>query len=241
LNAPIAPDNQSIVAETYLWNFGDETTSTEVNPVHQYSAPGVYEIQLIASDLGCGLSDTATQTITITDFNGVSFTATAAPDVVLPGSSSQLNVTPGGYPFIWTPEGTLNNSTIQSPVATPTETTTYNVSISDGVCETNTFVTVRVVEFVCGPPNIYVPNAFTPNKDDRNEKLFVRANFIDEIYFVIYDRWGEKIFESTSLNDGWDGFFNGKELDPDVYVYYLEATCAGGTKYFDKGNITLIR
>ncbi len=241
LNVPVAPNNQSIIAETYLWNFGDETTSTEVNPIHQYSAPGVYEIQLIATDPGCGLSDTTTQTVTITDFNGGNFTATATPDVILPGSSSQLNVTPGGYPFVWTPDGTLNNATIQSPVATPTETTTYNVNVSDGICETNVYVTVRVVEFVCGPPNIYIPNAFTPNKDDRNEKLYVRANFMDDIYFVIYDRWGEKVFESTSLNDGWDGFFNGKELDPDVYVYYLEATCAGGTKYFDKGNITLIR
>ena len=102
-------------------------------------------------------------------------------------------------------------------------------------------VTVRVVEFVCGPPSIYVPNAFTPNRDGVNEKLYVRANNIDQLYFVIYDRWGEKMFETQSLSSGWDGRYKGEPLPPDVYTYYLEATCEGGTTYFDKGNITLIR
>ena len=100
---------------------------------------------------------------------------------------------------------------------------------------------MRVEDYVCGPPTIYIPNAFTPNTDDKNEKLYVRGNFITELYFVVYDRWGEKVFETEDINKGWDGTFKGKVVDPDVYVYYLEATCEGGLQYFDKGNITVIR
>jgi gliding motility-associated-like protein len=71
--------------------------------------------------------------------------------------------------------------------------------------------------------------------------MYVRGNFITELYFTIYDRWGEKVFETTDQNKGWDGKFKGRDCDPAVYVYYLEMTCEGGFTYFEKGNITLIR
>jgi len=102
-------------------------------------------------------------------------------------------------------------------------------------------VRVTVVDFICGPPSIYVPNAFTPNQDGKNEKLYVRANNITDLYFVLYDRWGEKVFETRNVQLGWDGKFEGREVDPDVYVYYLEVTCLGGLQYFEEGNITVIR
>ncbi|MFM7815328.1 MAG: gliding motility-associated C-terminal domain-containing protein [Flavobacteriales bacterium] len=100
---------------------------------------------------------------------------------------------------------------------------------------------MRVLDFVCGPPNIYVPNAFTPNGDGENDRLFVRANLVTDIHFAIYDRWGELVFETTKLDVGWNGEFKGEALDPDVYVYYLKATCAGGQSYYTQGNVTLIR
>ena len=102
-------------------------------------------------------------------------------------------------------------------------------------------VRVFVFDFDCGPPSIYVPNAFTPNSDQLNEQLYVRGVFITDLYFVIYDRWGEVMFETTSLSLGWDATFKGRDVDPDVYVYYLEAVCEDGQTYFEKGNITVIR
>jgi gliding motility-associated-like protein len=114
------------------------------------------------------------------------------------------------------------------------------VNISDGECVASQNVTVRVVDFVCGNPSIYIPNAFTPNKDNRNDWLFVRGNNITELYFVIYDRWGEVVFETNSQSEGWNGYFKGEPVDPAVFVYYLEATCEGGQTFFDKGNITVI-
>jgi gliding motility-associated-like protein len=86
-----------------------------------------------------------------------------------------------------------------------------------------------------------VPNAFSPNGDLLNDGLFVRGNSIDELHFVIYNRWGEKVFETRDQSIPWDGTYKGKPLSPDVYAYYLEVRCFNGETYFEKGNISLIR
>ncbi len=57
----------------------------------------------------------------------------------------------------------------------------------------------------------------------------------------MYNRWGEKVFETTDQSVGWDGYFRDRAVDPDVFVYYLDATCLGGATYFEKGNITVLR
>jgi len=187
----------------------------------------------------CTATDSVTVSVSI--LTSFAVNASATPETIVQGQSAQLLAQPDGYSYSWTPPSTLSNSQIQNPIATPLVTTTYYVSVADGECVLTDSVIVKVVDFVCGPPSIYVPNAFTPNADDRNEKMYVRANNITDLYFVIYDRWGEKIFETESLTTGWDATFRGRNVDPDVYVYYLEATCAGGAEYFEKGNITVIR
>ncbi len=187
----------------------------------------------------CTASDSVT--VTVSDLTSSSLSATANPMVIVQGQSSQLSVQPSGLNYTWSPPTALNNIHLQYPVATPSQDITYTVTAMDGECAASAQIFLRVVDFVCGPPSIYVPNAFTPNQDGTNEKFFVRGNNITKLYFVIYDRWGEKMFETTKLESGWDGKYNGRDLDPDVYVYYLEATCAGGLDYFEEGNITLIR
>jgi gliding motility-associated-like protein len=188
---------------------------------------------------GCIASDEVL--VTVSELSNTPLTATATPQVIVQGQTSQLTVTPGGYTYTWSPDESLNNNSIQSPLATPEVSTDYFVEAADGECIAMAQVRVTVVDFVCGPPSIYVPNAFTPNKDGKNEKLFVRGNNLTDLYFVLYDRWGEKVFETRNLQTGWDGKFEGRDVDPDVYVYYLEATCAGGQQYFEEGNVTVIR
>jgi len=60
------------------------------------------------------------------------------------------------------------------------------------------------------------------------------------MYFTIYDRWGEKVFETTNQNEGWDGTYKGMSSDPAVFVYYLKVLCAGGKEHFQKGNVNKI-
>ena len=90
-------------------------------------------------------------------------------------------------------------------------------------------------------PVIDVPNAFTPGKNDVNSVIKVRGFGISKMKFIIYNRWGQKVFESENPNTGWDGTFKGKLQPMDVYAYTLEAEFFDGIRTTKKGDITLIR
>ncbi len=188
---------------------------------------------------GCSAEDEVVVQVSLLGQEGIE--ASADPAIIVAGQSSQLLALPEGYSYFWSPSLYLNATNIENPVATPAQTTEYFVTVFDGECILRDSVVVQIVDFVCGPPSIYVPNAFTPNLDNRNEKLFVRALNIEELKFEIFNRWGEKVFETNSLFEGWDGYYKEKPVDPAVFVYYLEAVCPGGQTYFEKGNITVIR
>ena len=90
-----------------------------------------------------------------------------------------------------------------------------------------------------------IPNAFTPNGDGENDYFFPRQFLGSELTFFhmqIFDRWGEQIFETTTLNGrGWDGRFNGKTQPAGVYIYLIEASIQGGSLQKYRGNVTLLR
>lgn len=233
--------NYSTSGTTYLWDFGDQASSSAIHPVHAYDEAGVYVVELFVDNPGCGFSDTATATINVTSISPLLINASANPEFVEEGQSAQLNATPSGYTYLWTPAAGLDDPNIQNPVATPETTILYTVQVIDGDCAYSASVTVNVAELVCGAPFIYVPNAFTPNGDGQNDELLVRGVNITELYLAVYDRWGEKVFETENQAIGWDGVFEGHDADPAVFVYYLEAVCLDGQEYFEKGNVTLIR
>lgn len=136
----------------------------------------------------------------------------------------------------------LDNPLIFNPFANPTETTTYEVLARNAAgCEALALVTVTVVQLACEEPFIFIPNAFTPNGDGVNDVFFIRGNNFDELYLAIFNRWGQRIFESNSADIGWDGTFDGAPLPPDVYGYYAEVRCFDGRIFVKKGNLTLIR
>ena len=86
-----------------------------------------------------------------------------------------------------------------------------------------------------------MPNTFTPNGDGRNDIFFVYGNTVAKMKLRIYSQWGAFIYESNSLQNGWDGTYKG-ELQPNgVYVYYVEVTFTDGTTGMKKGTITLLR
>jgi gliding motility-associated-like protein len=91
----------------------------------------------------------------------------------------------------------------------------------------------------CG--EMFVPNAFSPDNNGQNDLEFVYGKCIEKIFFAIYDRWGEKVFETTDATVGWDGTHKGKKLNTGVFVYYLTATLTTGEVVNKKGNISLFR
>jgi len=87
---------------------------------------------------------------------------------------------------------------------------------------------------------LFVPTAFTPNNDGENDVLFVRGDLL-EMSFQLYNRWGEKVFETNDQSIGWDGYYQGKLVDPGVFVYSLSTKCSNTEEVIEKGNITVIR
>ena len=162
---------------------------------------------------------------------------------IYPGETVQLNGTVDpNYTYTWVPKPSLSATDIVDPTAAPLVTTIYELLITDQFgCINSDTVTVEIRAFICDEPYIFVPNAFTPNGDNVNDVLYVRANAVTDVYFAVYSRWGEQMFETTDLQVGWDGTFKGKELSPDVYGYYLRLRCLNNEEYFKKGNVTLLR
>ncbi len=168
---------------------------------------------------------------------------TANPNPVYPGESAQLQATlNGNYSYNWLRDSTLSDLNIYNPQATTLETRTYYLEIIDrNGCRALDSIVLFVRDFECELPYIFVPNAFSPNGDGKNDVLYVRGNAVDEMEFIVVNRWGEKVFETRTTDIGWDGTQNGKALPPDVFGYYLKLRCFDGRTVVQKGNITLLR
>ncbi len=94
---------------------------------------------------------------------------------------------------------------------------------------------------LCYKPLVYMPNVFSPNSDGNNDVFYVRGEGIKTLTFVIYDRWGEKVFESTDPAVGWDGTFKGKAMPAEIYYYKVVVEFVDGSQKTVAGDITLTR
>jgi gliding motility-associated-like protein len=225
----------------YQWQSNAQLLSGQGTSVVEIIITNATEVSVsAATPSGCFAQDTVQ--VSVSALNASTINVSATPAVVLEGTIVQLNASPvnAGYNYVWAPSFGLNNSNIYNPTAFVEATTTYYVSVADGDCIQQDSVTVRVVDFICGRPTVYVPNAFTPNLDNANEWLYVRGNFITELDFKLFDRWGELVFETQDQTIGWNGYFKEKKVDPAVFVYYMRVVCEGGEIYFEEGNITVL-
>ncbi|PHR46434.1 MAG: hypothetical protein COA32_11310 [Fluviicola sp.] len=214
---------------------GDGTSSIIATPS---STQWVY-VTAEASN-GCIINDSIL--VQVSNISSSTVNAFTSDDEVPVGSTVTLTAEPNGsYTYSWTPPDNLTDPNGQTTDALVNETTTYQVQISDGICTKSAFITVKAFTFICEEPFVYVPNAFTPDGDGDNDIMFVRSSIVEELIFRIYNRWGELVFETSDINEGWDGTFKGKLSDPDVYDYYLEGFCIDGQEFLIQGNITLIR
>lgn len=214
----------------YTWSNGENVASITG------LATGSYTVA-VNDSMGCTVSDVAT----VIASSG-SITATiSANDTIAFGQSIQLN-SGGGSSSVWTPSTGLDCSTCRNPVATPLETTVYCVIVSDNGCADTACVTITVEEGNC-ETNLYtggafyIPNAFTPNNDILNDYFKPFANCIKDYTFTIFDRWGEKLFETTDLEQGWNGYYKGGVCRQDVYVYkvsFIDQTKGNYHEYIGK-------
>ena len=89
---------------------------------------------------------------------------------------------------------------------------------------------------------VFIPNVFSPNQDNINDNFMpIIPCELDEYEFKIFNRWGEQVFQSTMLNDGWNGYYKGEETSSGVYFYLLKYKFSDGERKIMTGDVTLIR
>lgn len=198
---------------------------------------------IVTNQYGCTSSLSFTVQVTT-----VGVDATATPNVVdgqNPTAILDANTSGNGnvISYEWTPSGTLSSPNTAQTEATPTETTIYTITVTteEGCIATDT-VTVYRNDSPCVSPYVFVPNAFSPNHDERNDFFMVRAEGMTAVRLIVWNRWGEIVYETTDPNAlGWDGTYKGKEAIGDSFAWYVNLTCGNGDIFEDKGNVTLLK
>jgi gliding motility-associated-like protein len=179
--------------------------------------------------------------ITITVLPPINATLTA-DTAIIAGQPLQLTAT-GGISYLWSPSIGLSNNNSANPTATITpssDSIRYQVKVYNLVgCYDSASVLVKVFKTM---PTVFVPNAFTPDGDSKNDLLKPIAVGMKHIdFFNVYNRWGQLIFSTTTNNHGWDGTIRGKPQNSGIYVWTVKAIDYNGKPYFHKGTATLIR
>jgi len=161
---------------------------------------------------------------------------------VVVGQPLQLNAT-GGDNYLWFPSNNLSDYSIANPVATftePLDNISYKAEVYNSAgCFDSAFINVKVY---ATQPTVFVPTAFTPNNDGRNDVVRPIAVGMQRIeYFQVFNRWGQLMFSTKTNGHGWDGRIGGQLQSNNVYVWVVKAIDFTGAAYFKKGTVTLIR
>lgn len=194
----------------------------------------------VRNQYGCIANDTSQVLLTNTT---IPLSISTDKDTVAVGEQAQLLATlQNNYQYSWLVDSTLSSDSIYNPIAQPVQTTTYYLTVTDPLgCFAEDSITIYFDDPICDETTLFVPNAFSPNGDGTNDVIYVAGNSITEVYFVIYNRWGEQVFETKDQARGWDGKYKGQDCAPDVFGYYLRCRCLDGYEIIRKGNITLLR
>ncbi|MBS1914869.1 MAG: gliding motility-associated C-terminal domain-containing protein [Bacteroidetes bacterium] len=149
------------------------------------------------------------------------------------------NDTTAEVSFDWSPANGLDYTDISNPIATLTENASYVLKVTDGFgCYGLDTINIKVFQTL---PDIFLPNAFTPGKNMNNIFRPIAVGVSSLQYFRIYNRWGQLMYSTSQLGQGWDGYYGGKPQDSDTFVWMVEGTSYLGTKIVKKGTMVLIR
>lgn len=225
--------NNTTQVANWTWNINNQSfTGQAVN--HTFNEVGNYPVKLIAEAINGCLSDTLRTTIFINKAE-----VDAGDDTLVIKNTPFMLKGFGNGDFLWTPSTGLNNTTFANPSGTVNDDQQYilTVTTDEGCIATDT-----VLVSVFKGSAIYVPNAFTPNGDGKNDLLKPLLIGINKLhYFKVFNRWGEMIFSTSKQNEGWAGKIKGKIAPSGTYVWIIYAEDIAGKKYQLKGTTTIIR
>jgi gliding motility-associated-like protein len=239
-SVPVHFINNSVIANSgtvnYVWSDNTGNSSSLAAPVFTYNQVGNYQVKLKVSSQQCpSFIDSISKPIAVeipTPAIRLPFVNLNIVDPVV------LQARTFGASYTWSPVTGLSSASVVTPVARMEEETQFTITIvAPSGCKTVDTLLVKVFA-----DRVYVPAAFTPNGDGLNDKLFVNLIGMKQLqHFVVYNRYGKKMFETSNLSEGWDGTFSGVKQPLDTYIWTVEGTDKFGYYISKRGAVTLIR
>jgi gliding motility-associated-like protein len=198
--------NAANAGMTYLWNVLAATPTIVVDN------GGTYSVKV--SNGNCSVSDTVYVKEVILPKNILSkfVNGSAASHCFIEDGAIVISIdtTANSYSYLWNTGETTSSIAVNNGG-------NYKVVLSEGKCAVSD--EVKVIEYC--PTTFYVPNAFTPNGDGKNNLFMAVGSNVKDFELLVFNRWGEQIFRSTDINTGWDGSYNSQLVQQDVYVYKI--------------------
>lgn len=236
---PIEFLNTSVNASSFRWRFGDGAQSLADAPLHTYAQPGQYTVTLIAAGAG-GCTDTlvAVNSIVVNPTPVADFTSDTL--VSVRNAIQFSNESQGAVSYTWDfgdGEGSSDTHPLHLFPADGGGFTVCLVAVNSFSCPD----TICKFQLVNSDPLVFVPNAFTPNNDGRNEAFRPIVNgYVGWRYrLLIFDRWGLEVWRTEDREEGWDGRVGGKPPVIDVYVWKVVLERDGDARDF-VGHVTLL-
>ena len=223
---------------TWEWEFSgavDPTTSAVPSPTLCFNTVGIFDISLTITSL-YGQVSTATHTLTVNELPVV--VARLDTIITLGGDADLIASSLSDGIYSWSPEKDIVCSDCAITTASPLDSTTYSVLLIDeNGCRAESSVLV-LVNFVKG---VGLPTAFSPNGDGVNDVLYIKGLGLAAVNLVIYNRYGEVVFETNDQTIGWDGTYKNRDENPGVFTWVLHYDFFTGDKGNQQGNVTIIR
>jgi gliding motility-associated-like protein len=246
-------DSNYVNNNTYLWDFGDPRSGTdnysdESNPSHFYGQTGIYDLSLtVTSQFGCKSVFSYPQFISVFDIPVAAFDLDNLIYSLDNPTVRFKNQSTGGDIWLWDfdepSSGVLNNSTAKNPYHIYSEMGDYTIWLyveNEYGCIDSTSREIHVLDYI----TFYVPTAFTPNGDGSNDEFMIQGTGLqaDGFSILIYDRWGELVFESNDILETWNGKIkNRNKICPNgVYTWIVSAKDELGGQINKTGSITII-
>jgi gliding motility-associated-like protein len=240
-------------AVAYLWDFGDTQTSTLQNPNHTYPIPGNYNVSLTVTGHG-GHNRSITKSSLISVMPSADAMFYYSPEKLKANKHpvNFFNISTDATLYYWD-FGDSTYSEEFEPKHVYTEENIFDVTLiaNNSFNCPDTMIVLKAIDVEAGG-SINFPNAFTPNLNGSDGGVYNPEAIDNDIFFPIYtevqqfqmqifNRWGEKVFESNDINVGWDGYINGAIAQQDVYVYKVKGVYFDNSTFEKVGEVTLMR
>jgi len=238
----------------YQWIFGDGGSATVSDPVYTFYQPGTYTVTLTVTGFDGQQTDQITQEQIIEVYPNAQAAFTVTPNQVSVPSQPvyMLNLSNNATSYYWD-FGDGNSSTDENPDHQYTEPGAYTITLTaenQWGCNDTFSITEAVTAISDGQinfPNAFTPSANGPNDGDYdpnaldNNIFFPIQQGVQEYQLLIFNRWGELLFQTDNVNRGWDGYFQGELCKQDVYVWKVRAKFSDGREIEEAGDVTLLR